>query len=60
MKTFNRTKRYGYVFCSDCGYGFKNNKIFIKSYQNTAFCLCNNCAKKLLEEITEFLNEKEN
>ena len=42
-----------YMLCSDCGYGVKRSKIFIKSYKHTAICLCKKCAKKLAEEIND-------
>lgn len=48
MKDKNR-----YMFCSDCGYAFKEDKIFKKAYTNTAICLCRECALKLALEITD-------
>lgn len=48
MKDKNR-----YMFCSDCGYAFKEDEIFQKAYTNTAICLCRECALKLAHEITD-------
>lgn len=48
MKDKNR-----YMFCSDCGYAFKEDEIFKKAYTNTAICLCRECALKLAQEITD-------
>lgn len=46
-------KREHYMFCSDCGYAFKEEEIFQKTYANTAICLCRECALKLAREIME-------
>lgn len=46
-------ERERYMFCCGCGHAVKQNKIFIKQYQNTAICLCYKCAKELVEEIQE-------
>ena len=48
MKDKNR-----YMFCSDCGYAFKEDEIFKKAYTNTAICLCRECALILAQEITD-------
>ena len=37
-------ERENYMFCSDCGYAFKQSQLFIKKYHNTAICLCKKCA----------------
>lgn len=49
----NCKKRDDYILCSDCGYGVKRSKIFIKFYKHTAVCLYKNCARKLADEINE-------
>lgn len=47
------TNRDQYMLCNDCGFAVKKSKMFIKSYRNTAFCLCNKCASALSEEIQD-------
>lgn len=42
-----------YVLCCDCGYAVKRSRMFVKSYNHTAICLCKKCAKKLSKEINE-------
>lgn len=46
-------ERKHYMFCSDCGYAFKEDEIFKRAYKNTAICLCRECALKLAQEITD-------
>lgn len=46
-------EREHYMFCSDCGYAFKEEEIFQKAYANTAICLCRECALKLAREIMD-------
>lgn len=46
-------ERENYMFCCDCGYAVKVKKMFIKTYQNTAICLCRQCALKLAKKIAE-------
>ena len=55
---FNCKKRDDYMLCSDCGYGVKRSKMFIKSYKHTAVCLCKKCARKLADEINERYTEE--
>lgn len=47
-------ERENYMFCSDCGYAFKQSQLFIKKYHNTAICLCKKCAVKLCTEIDNY------
>ena len=49
----------GFMFCCGCGLAIKRSKLFIKSYHNTAICLCKRCAKKLADEINEKYTEGE-
>lgn len=41
----------GFMFCCDCGLAVKISNLFVKSYHNTAICLCKRCAKKLVDEL---------
>lgn len=49
----NGKEREPYMLCSDCGYAVKRSKLFVKSYNHTAICLCKKCARKLSDEINE-------
>lgn len=51
-------EREHYMFCSDCGYAFREEEIFQKAYANTAICLCRECALKLAQEITDKEEDK--
>lgn len=53
----NRKECEPYMLCSDCGYAVKRSRMFVKSYEQTAICLCKKCAKKLAEEINEYTEE---
>ena len=55
---FNCKERETYMLCCDCGYAFKRNKGFVKSYKHTAICLCKKCAKELAKEINEKYTEE--
>ena len=48
----------GFMFCCDCGLAVKRSKLFVKSYYQTALCLCKRCAKKLAKEIKEKFTEE--
>jgi len=51
-------ERENYMLCCDCGYAVKRKKMFMKSYKNTAICLCRKCALKLSREIAETVEEQ--
>lgn len=44
-----------YISCQDCGYYFKPESVFVKTYKDTAICLCKKCAEKLCNEIEKSL-----
>ena len=48
-------KEDSYMLCDRCGDFAKYGKMFVKSYKNTAFSLCRNCARKLQQEINEYI-----
>ena len=48
-------QRDNYMLCCDCGYAVKQKTMFIKKYQNTAICLCRNCALELGREIADIV-----
>lgn len=49
-----------YIGCCDCGSYYKSKtSMFVKQYHSTGFCICKKCARKLRNEIDEFLQEKE-
>lgn len=51
-------ERENYMFCSDCGYAFKQSKLFIRKFHNTAICLCKKCAVNLCKEISDYKRER--
>ena len=56
---FNKPGYSSYIGCHDCGSYYKSkSSMFVKQYHNTGFCICKKCARKLYDEIYEFL-EKE-
>lgn len=46
-------ERSKYMLCCDCGFVIPTETMFIKSYRNTAICLCRKCAKSLSKEIQQ-------
>ena len=46
-------ERSKYMLCCDCGFAVPTEKMFIKSYKNTAICLCKKCAKNLSKEMQQ-------
>ncbi len=46
------------MLCCDCGFAVKEKKMFKKTYQNTAICLCRKCALKLAREIAETVEKQ--
>lgn len=53
-------EREVHMLCCGCGYAVKRSKMFVKAYNHTAICLCKKCARELQDEISEYLNNKEN
>jgi hypothetical protein len=51
-------QRENYMLCCDCGFAVKEKKMFKKTYQNTAICLCRKCALKLAREIAETVEKQ--
>lgn len=51
-------ERSKYMLCCSCGYAVRAETMFIKTYQNTAICLCRKCAKGLSKEIKQRYNLK--
>lgn len=49
-------ERERYMLCCDCGYAYKETKIFKKAYKSAAICLCRECATKLAREIESNYN----
>lgn len=55
----NHKKLYDeYIVCSNCGYLYKEEVMFIKRYKHTGICLCSGCAKDLVNEIKERYEEE--
>ena len=48
-----------YMLCCDCGYFYKQEDMFIKTYEHTGICLCIKCANKLKADLGGFINEKQ-
>lgn len=51
-------ERENYMFCSDCGYAFKQSQLFFRKFHNTAICLCKKCAVNLCKEIADYKRER--
>lgn len=47
-----------YVMCSDCGNFIKYKKVFMPEYRHGGIILCKDCAKKLYENLKDFLKDK--
>ena len=45
------------IICCNCGFAYKQEIMFIKQYNNTAICLCRQCAQELADEIKEEYEE---
>lgn len=46
-------RRNNWVLCCSCGFGVKENKMFVKEYKHVGLCLCKKCALELVREIEE-------
>lgn len=47
----------GYLCCSNCGYFFNANSIFVEKYSHHSFALCRNCVLELLKDCAQFTAE---
>lgn len=50
-------KRKSYLPCSNCGYFFDSDSLFIENYSHHSFALCRSCTLKLLKDCARYASE---
>jgi hypothetical protein len=51
-------KENQFIMCSDCGDFIKHKYAFYATYKHGGIVLCKDCAKKLYENLKDFLNKE--